>query len=692
MRKIILITLLLATISAFSQSKNLWLKYADAAYEKKDYPTAISYYTKVLDDTTVLNELILPYEVQLVNLKTKEFKQDSTKKKATAAATGTATSTPKEISKADYVNHKLAHSYRLNFDYSNAALYFKKVVDNGSYPGDAYYYAISLMNLKDYKKAMANLEELMNNTASDSVKSAIQKKISSCYFALDTNSYKQQIIVKKMDTTVFNTGTASFAPMYWGSPTRLLFTSARKGGVLIDPEKQDSRYLCDLYYTELKDTGWAKATNFGRPVNTGLHEGSSVISADDIMFFTRWSDANRNESFVYMAKMKDGYFYEAYKLSETVNRAGYKSMQPYISFDGTKLFFSSNKPGGKGGFDLYMCNIDENGLTGEAINLEAVNTAGDEVTPFFHSISNTLFFASNGHTGLGGLDIFKSTLNVDDSVYMFPKNLGRPINSSKDDAYFILDRLQTKGYFSSDREDCPGGNCYDIYEFENEPIVFDISGYVTDDETGNPIPSSLVTIKDVHNDVEPLFLITDEKGYYFSPLRENMDYFLKAQKKGYQASSSSATTKGLTESAHLERDFVLVKIPDEDIVIEGIEYDLNKATLRPKSLEILDKIYDYLQLNDNFSIEINAHTDTRGSDKLNLKLSQARAKSCVDYLISKGIAKERLIATGYGETQPLIKDEEIAKMVPKSDEFEEAHQKNRRTAFKILKEADLKAK
>lgn len=684
MRKLfLLVTVLFTTIHVSGQSKKLWLKYADAAFEKKDYATAISYYTKVLDDTTVLAELILPYEVQLVNLKTKEFKQDSTKKKSVA---------PTPISKADYVNHQLATSYRLIFDYLNSTAFYKKVVDNGSYPGDAYYYAVSLMNLKNYKGAMTSLEELLNSTTNDSIKSAIQKKISSCYFALDTNNYKQMIIVKKMDTVVFNAGTASFAPMYWGSPTKLLFTSARKGGVLLDPEKQDSRYLCDLYYTELKDSGWMKPVNFGRPVNTGLHEGSSVISSDDIMFFTRWSDANRNEAFIYMAKMKDGYFYEAYKLTQTVNMAGYKSVQPYISFDGTKLFFSSNKPGGKGGFDLYVCNIDENGLTGEAINLASLNTPGDETTPFFHSISNTLFFSSNGHTGIGGLDVYKSTLNVDDSVYAFPKNLGRPINSSKDDAYFILDRLQTKGYFASDREDCPGGNCYDIYEFENEPIVFDISGYVTDDATGDPIPSALVTIKDVHNDVEPLFLITDEKGFYSSPLLENMDYFLKAQKKGYQASSSSATTKGLTESAHLERDFVLVKIPEQDIVIEGIEYDLNKATLRPKSLEILDKIYDYLQLNDNFSIEINAHTDTRGSDILNLKLSQARAKSCVDYLISKGIAKERLIATGYGEKQPLIPDSEIAKMVPKSDEFEEAHQKNRRTAFKILKEADLNAK
>jgi len=683
MKKVLVVIIICSVFQVFGQSKKLWLKFGDDAFNRKDYPTAIDYYTKVLDDTTVLAQLVLPYEVQIVNLKTKEFKLDTAKKNNTQ-------STPK-ISKSDYLTHQLASAYRLNFDYRNASDNYKKVVYNGSYPNDAYYYAISLMNLRNYKDAMQNLEALMSKVTNDTLKSAIQKNISSCYFAMDTNSYKQMIIVKKMDTIVFNAGTSSFAPMYYGSSSKLLFTSARKGGVVLDPEKQDSRYLCDLYYTELKDTGWMKPVNFGRPVNTTLHEGSSVVTSDDIMFFTRWSDANRNESFIYMAKMKDGFFYEAYKLSETVNKVGYKAMQPYVSFDGTKLFFSSNKPGGKGGYDLYMCNIDENGFTGEAVNLgSSINTAGDEVTPFYHTISNTLFFSSNGHTGVGGLDIFKSSLNVDDSIYAKPKNLGRPINSSKDDAYFILDRVQTKGYFSSDREDCPGGNCYDIYEFENEPITFDISGYVFDGETNNPIQSALVTIKDVHNDAEPIYLITDEKGYYATPLLENMEYFLKAQKKAYFADAASAITKGLTETTHLERDFILNKIPEGDVVIEGIEYDLNKATLRPKSLEILDKIYDLMQLNDNISIEINAHTDTRGSDAANLKLSQARAQSCATYLIGKGVSKDRIKATGYGETKPVISDEEIAKLIPKSPEFEAAHQKNRRTAFKVTGETTLK--
>jgi OmpA-OmpF porin, OOP family len=683
MKKLLLLaTVILASSAVFGQSKLLWLKYADESFQKKDYTTAIAYYNQILDDTTVLNQLVLPYEVQLVNLKTKDFKQDTTKRSVAKPK--------KEISKADYVNHQLALSHRLNFDYQNAVKYYKRVVDNGSYPEDMHHYAMSLLQVKKYDTSMFLFEILMETAKNDSLKKAFQKSLSSCYFALDSNSHKRLIIARKMDTIVFNTGTSNFAPMYWGSPTKLLFTSARKGGVLLDPEKQDSRYLCDLYYTELKDTGWMKPVNFGRPVNTGLHEGSNVVSSDNIMFFTRWSDANRNEAFIYMAKMQDGLFYESYKLSETVNKVGYKSVQPYVTFDGSKLFFSSNKPGGFGGFDLYVCDIDVQGLTGEPRNLgPTINTAGDETTPFFHTISNTLFFSSNGHVGIGGLDVYKSSLNVDDSVYSVPKNLGSPINSSKDDAYFILDRVQTKGYFASDREDCPGGNCYDIYEFENEPIVFDISGTVTDYDSGDPIPSALVTVKDVEGIDEPFFLITDDNGFYSSPLKENKQYFLKAQKKGYQASSASATTKGLTESAHLTQDFVLSVIPEEDVVIEGIEYDLNKATLRPKSKEILDKIYDYLQLNDNFSIEINSHTDTRGSDKLNLKLSQARAQSCVDYLLGKGITKDRLLPTGYGETKPLVSDEEIAKMVPKSEEFEAAHQKNRRTAFRVIKEGVL---
>jgi outer membrane protein OmpA-like peptidoglycan-associated protein len=290
---------------------------------------------------------------------------------------------------------------------------------------------------------------------------------------------------------------------------------------------------------------------------------------------------------------------------------------------------------------------------------------------------------------LGGFDIFKSSLNVDDSAYQAPKNLNTPINSSKDDSYYIMERLGTKGFFASDRVDCPSGHCYKIFEYINEPIKFDLDGYVFDSETNDPIPNALVTIRDVHDGDEPFFVVTDDKGYYSTPLKPNLEYFLKAQKNKYFGSAASLATKGLTESKHFEQDFFLSKIPEGDIEIEGVEYDFNKYTLRPKSMEILDKIVDILKINDNLSIELSSHTDARGNDDYNMKLSQGRAQSCVDYLISKGIAKSRIQARGYGETKPIIPESEIKKMVDKSPEFEAAHQKNRRTAFRVIGESKI---
>jgi OOP family OmpA-OmpF porin len=675
---------ILSSLGAFSQSKKLWLIYADDAYKKKDYPSAINYYTKVLDDTTILDLFVLPYEVQMVNLPMKDLKDTSRSKGGKVT----------KVSKYDYILHQLAHAYQLNKDYENAVVSFRRCMDKLIYTEDEYYYALSLMQLKRYKDAMNEFEAYtISSYKTDSLLKQSQHQMASCFFAQDSiNNSHKSIIVKMMDTSVINKGSANFAPMYYGGPGKLIFTSARKGGVVNDPDKQDSKYLCDLWFTELQDGVWSKPHNFGRPVNSGLHEGAGIISVDEIMFLTRWSDNNRDEAFIYMAKMQEGKFFECLKLDKNVNISGYKSIHPFISFDGSRLYFSSNRPGGKGGMDIWYCDIDENGATSEPHNLGAsVNTAGDEVSPFFHQVSSTLFFASNGHAGLGGLDIFKSAYNVDDTTFAMPKNMGNPINSSKDDAYLIMERTQTKGYFASDREDCVGGHCYDIYEFDNEPIEFDIEGVVFDALSNFPIQSALVTVKDVHGDIEPFFLITDEKGHYFSPLTANMEYFFKAQKNKYFADAASIVTKGKTETTHFIQDFFLNMIEAGDVVIEGIEYDLDKSTLRPRSMEILDRVIELMKLNGNINIELNAHTDTRGSDAHNMALSQARAQSCVDYMILKGISKDRLNAKGYGETKPIYSDAEIEKL-PTKEEKEAEHQKNRRTAFRVVAETDLKGK
>jgi len=693
MKKLLSILLLSLPVILFSQSKKIWLELADDAYLKKDYANAAHFYSKVLDDTTILRTYVIPYEAQLVNLKMKSlFKVPEPKGAAKKDSINIIKEDPSQnATKMDFIMNRLANSYRMNFDYSNAVQQYKKVVEKKVYPDAPYYYGLSLMAMRNYQEALTVFDEYSNSGAgSDSLLKASNKHASSCYFALDSLSGRKNIRIRLMDTLVFNRGTSNFAPQYYLSSDKLIFTSARKGGVVSDPEKQDSRYYCDLYYTTLDDTIWQRPVNFGRPVNTSLHEGSGVFTPDEVMLFTRWSDNNRSEAFIYMARTLDGKFYEAMKLGTNINTPGFKSQQPFVTQDGSKLFFSSNRPGGLGGFDIWMAGIDENGFIGNPVNLGApINTPGDEVTPFFHQLGSTLYFSSTGHPGLGGLDVFKCYLNADDSVYTEVKNLNAPINSARDDAYFILDRLQGKGFFASDRKDCPGGHCYEIYSFENEPIKFDLEGYVYDSQTNEIIPNALVTIKDVHDGDEPFFVVTDETGFYSTDLKLNMEYFLRAQKQKYFADAYSLATLGKTESEHFEHDFFLNRIPEGDIEIEGIEYDFDKATLRPKSMEILDKIVDLLKLNDNISIDLGSHTDARGNDNYNMKLSAARAKSCVDYIISKGISKIRITATGYGESRPIIPEAEINQMVAKSPEWEAAHQKNRRTAFKVIGEGTI---
>ncbi len=349
---------------------------ADEAYAKHDYAAAAVYYSKVLDDTTVLRSYVIPYEPQLVNLKMKSlFEVPELKVTKRKDSTNLAKENLGQSSKYDFILYRLAQSYRMNYDYNHASEQYKKCVERKVYLDAGYFYGLSLMNNKKYEEALKAFDDFVQEKkGTDSLISLAAKKEAWCYFALDTLIPKKAEI-RMMDTMVFNRGTSNFAPMYYLGDQKLIFTSARRGGVVTDPEKQDSRYYCDLYYSVLEDTIWQRPVNFGRPVNTSLHEGSGVFTPEEVMLFTRWSDNNRYEAFIYMARTNGGKFYEAMKLGTNINMPGYKSHQPFVTSDGHTLFFSSNRPGGKGGFDIWMAPIDENGFVGDAVNVgEPINT------------------------------------------------------------------------------------------------------------------------------------------------------------------------------------------------------------------------------------------------------------------------------------------------------------------------------
>ncbi len=693
-RNIILLCFLVASVSGYGQSKKVWLYNADEYFGKSDYATALKYYQLILDDTTVMTTRVLPYQAQLSNQK---LKKDSNQIDSTLT-----------VDLKDYINHQIAMCYRNTYDYSRAAEHFKETAELGAYPDDQYYYANSLMQIEQYEQAIEAYDKYVRSDGkSEELLRKSQLDMSGCHYALNPASLKKEVLVELADTAVFNKGSSSFAAMFWGHEDRLLFTSARDHGVVVDPLKQDSKYLCDLYWTEREDsTKWGKAHNFGRPLNSSKHDASGCFNGANNIYFTRWSDSDREAKHIFMAKMFNMKFFESFKLDSSVNIDGYKSINPFITIDKKWMYFSSNRPGGEGGMDIWRIRLGEDGKPmGEAKNLGApINSEYDEVTPFFHETTSTLFFSSNGHKSMGGLDVYKSSYDRDAEYFGNPQNMGQPINSSKDDAYMIWDKFLKYGWLSSDREPCEGGHCYDIYHITNAPIRISIEGFVLDNDTEFPIPNATIEIRDVEYGFEPFKVTTDEEGFYETPLEQDIEIFMKATKKGYFADAASQSTKNITQTTVLVQDFFLRKIPDEEIAIEGIEYDFDSDKLRPRSKEILDTLYEFLVLNDNLVVQINSHTDNRGNDEYNLDLSRRRAQSCVNYLISKGLPSERLVSKGFGETTPthltdenkdpvldaegnrIFLTEEYINSMPTNKRKEQLHQRNRRTAFKVLGE------
>jgi len=688
---------------SFGQSRQVWLHHADEFFEAEDFYSALLNYEKAWSDSIGLQEVTIPYEITTSKLKL----NDKHKREIDTA---------RQVPIKDYIQHQIAACHLKTFDYKKAVEHFEHTSSFKSYPEDVYNFAVAQMNMDQHSSAVKLFEQyIASDNYSDSLLRSAQLLITGCYYAMDENSTKKKIIVNMLDTNVFNKGTASFAPAYFGAENKLMFTSARDGGVIFDPEVQESAFLCDLYWSERDENGnWSSAKNFGRPLNSAMHDASGGYNKlkrneeQSLIYYTKWSDENRLEKSIYFGRMVGMKFYESYKLPASVNAPGYKNINPFVSLDEKTLYFSSNRPGGEGGMDLWKIELDETGnAVGEAINLgRPVNSELDEVSPFFHEASSTLFFSSNGHNSIGGLDIFKSTFNKDNKAYYKPVNMGMPINSSMDDSYMIWDGLMNKGYFASDRADCEHGHCYDIYEVSNEPILITLEGYAFDIETEEILPNTNLKFKDINSTIpfENRDIKTDENGFYSVKMEKAQQIYIMATKKKYFGAAESVTTKSITKSTTLLQDFYLGPIGEDEIELDGIEYGFDSSDLRTRSKEVLDELYAFLVFNGNLIVEINSHTDSRGSDDYNRKLAERRAKSCVDYLISKGIPKERLTPRGYGEDQPnylknskkkpvldakgerIYLTEKYIKSQKTEELQEDYHQRNRRTSFKVVGE------
>ncbi|HAW50858.1 MAG TPA: hypothetical protein DCX54_00810 [Flavobacteriales bacterium] len=466
----------------------------------------------------------------------------------------------------------------------------------------------------------------------------------------------------------------------------LIFTSSREGSTGNLTHERTGQSMPDLYETTRDRKGkWSEPKIISETINTIESEGSACINEKlNTIYFTR-CPYGKDGVFgcqIYWSK-KSGQNWgepELIPITADTNTVG----QPAITSDDKTLIFASDMPGGYGGKDLWYIINKGKGVWSEPINLgSGINTEGHELFPYINA-NGTLYFASTGHIGMGGLDIF-SAESIGENKWGNPENLQSPINSSANDFGIVYDGNKNRGYLSSDRDGGVGET--DIWEFFMPPLVFALEGVVTNKETEKPIQGATVQLKGT--DGSTAEVTTDDKGEFkFADMgsaryiNENTSYTVLVSAPEYLNAKGNETTVGEEESKVFYHVYKLVPV-DKPIKLPEILFDLAKWDLLPQSKDSLNFLYDILIDNPTIIIELAAHTDSRDTDKRNQELSQKRAQSCVNYMIEKGIDPARMTAIGYGESRLKISDAEIAKL--STPELKEAaHQKNRRVEFSVI--------
>ncbi len=349
--------------------------------------------------------------------------------------------------------------------------------------------------------------------------------------------------------------------------------------------------------------------------------------------------------------------------------------------DGRHIIISSDRPGGLGGFDLWMAELDANGNAGTLMNMgSGINTKYDEQAASYHPASSTLVFSSNGRVGMGGYDFFYSTGDINNLSE--PKNFGYPVNSIKDDLYFIsrgtARNILENVIISSDRD---AACCLEMFSLTKQKPVKQLTGLVIDCETKEPIQGAKVVVMNTTANSMVVDKMSDAAGNYSYTMEEFAPMKATASLTGYFNNSVSFVGPGDIEEVEYTSPVIcLTRIPEKPIKVENVYYDFNDSTLQVGSFTSLDDLVTLLNDNPSMQIELSAHTDSKGTDEYNDKLSNARANEVVRYLISKGISEERLIAKGYGESQPVAENQKAD-----GSDNPEGRQMNRRTEFKVLK-------
>lgn len=592
--------------------------------------------------------------------------------------------------KSEDMFKKLGNSYYFNSEFDGAAKWYGELFAMGTNLEPEYYYryAQSLKSTGQLDKANKILDEFNIKYKGDN-RGKLYKEDVNYLDQIKANSGRY-----KIEDAGINSKYSDYGSFVYNN--KIYFASARDTGNFSQRKhKWTGEYFTNLYDADIDATtnSASKVNKFKSGLNTKFHEATPVFTKDGkTVYFTRNNYVNgkkgKNEDKITLVKIykatleKDGKWGNITALP--FDSDNYSTAHPALSPDEQTLYFASDMPGTLGQSDIYKVSINSSGGYGTPENLgKPINTEGKETFPFVTN-EKEIYFASDGHPGLGGLDVFVGQIE-DNGTITGIQNLGADVNSPKDDFAYIIDPVSRLGYFSSNKDGGLGSD--DIYKFlETKRLrcIQELDGTITNSETGAILPGSKVTLFDMGSTEPKKSVIADASGYYSFAVECGKSYNVRAEKEEFSTKEVNITIGKLTGKTSLpialDPETCKVTIGDDlgkCFKIKMIYFDLDKSNIRTEAALDLEKILVVLNENPTMKLDIRSHTDSRASFKYNEALSDRRAKSTIQWLVKNGIAQNRLTGKGYGETQLVNK---CADDVPCT---EAEHQENRRSEFII---------
>ncbi|SOD12170.1 OmpA family protein [Pedobacter xixiisoli] len=669
--KILIVVLCFANV-ANAQMGSSNKRIADVYFLNKEYYAAAEYYKRVLQISPDSAGFVIPYGFEQRMKETSPRKDDY-----------------------EYAVYQLASSLRLYKNFRDAEKWYavSNKFTNPKYAQSEFWYGECLRANLKYDEAIKSFESFIDKyKVNDDFIAKAKLEIASSKYALYEMRYPRMFKIARLSNNINQAG-SNYAPAV--SNSELYFTSSRpvgsegKNQILEGSKgqlrvfKKETPYVNTIYSVAIENPT-AEKVNIQK-INMDFKKMESAAATvhpnGEMMFLTAWAtDKEYQKRNIYISRKEGNGWGAPVSLGGEININGFNSMQPSVTRDGKYLIFSSDRPGGLGGYDLWFATLRSDGSVGSPVNMgEKINTKEDEQAAYYLPATQKLVFSSNGRVGLGGFDFYESV--GDFAEWAEPINMGYPFNSAKDDIYFAaLDDAGKEAYISSDRESVC---CLEVFQVVREYIS--VQGTILDCATKKPLAGATITA--VGTNVPEQVMKTDVNGRYNFQVGSNRDLQINVMKDKYFAKNISYNYAQLFKADTLLSSELCLEpmVINKPIVLKNILYEFNSAELTDSSKKTLDTLFQVMIDNPNIEIELSAHTDNIGSEPYNLDLSDKRAKSCVAYLMSKGITPDRLTSKGYGFSKPvaLNQTEGGKKDNPAGRAL------NRRTEFKVTKQKQI---